>query len=144
MNIIAFLTLLNLLWPQIREVSPDPNILQVTGAKVIFFEPSSAELDSIPQADRLELGEFLDDFDFYAGKVSVYLKRVKMPAAFTTSPVIVVKYGKNKYQKFAKKDVQELCGMILTDGVREPLLVAGAGSEKHMIAVIHEFFRLKE
>jgi hypothetical protein len=117
--------------------------LQVSGPKVVFFGPTRPERDSIAAMDGLEVDDVLDDFNYYTGKVAVYLSGQKIPFEFTTSTIILVRVDKGKFRTFDRKEVHELVGMILTDGIQEPQLVRGAGTERDLIAEIVEFFHLR-
>jgi hypothetical protein len=128
---------------QIGEKQSEQTPLQVSGARVVFFGPTRPERDSIAAMDGLEVDDVLDDFNYYTGKVAVYLSGQKIPFEFTTSTIILVRVDKSKFRTFDRKEVPELVGMILTDGIQEPRLVRGAGTERDLIAEIVEFFHLR-
>jgi hypothetical protein len=56
--------------------------------------------------------------------------------------VVIVKTGTAKFRTFDRRSIQEPVGMILTDGVHEPRLVPGRGTDRDLILEISEYFHL--
>ena len=119
------------------------NPLVVTGAKVIFFAPMKAEVDSIVANEGLEITDVLDDYDFATGKVAYYLTSLKIPCAFTDRQVILFKLSHNRVRRFDRRLIADPMGMILTDGEQEPRLIAGPREEPQLISEINTFFHIE-
>ena len=122
------------------QTADDP--LRISGLRVLFFGPSRAERDSLARGEGLEIDDVMDDFNYYAGKAAVFLSRAGIPAEFTESRVVIVKTGTAKFRTFDRRSIQEPVGMILTDGVHEPRLVPGRGTDRDLILEISEYFHL--
>ncbi|HEX7573134.1 MAG TPA: hypothetical protein VF514_08560 [Bacteroidota bacterium] len=118
--------------------------LRVHGPRVVFFGPSRAERDSIARSEGLEIDDVMDDFNYYAGKAAVFLSRATIPAEFTESRIIIVMTGAVTSRTFDRKSIEDPVGMILTDGVHEPRVVPGRGTDRDLIVQISEYFHLHE
>ncbi len=116
--------------------------LSVSGVHVVFFGPSRAERDSAAAAEGLEIDDVLDDFNLYAGKAAVFLRRTGIPSESTESRLIIVKIGASTYRTIDRRSLEDPVGMILTDGVHEPRVVPGRGTERDLILQIREYFHL--
>ena len=116
--------------------------LRVSGPCVVFFGPSRAERDSIVRNEGLEIDDVMDDFNYYAGKTAVFLTRSGIPAQFTDSRMVIVKIGMATFRMFDRRSIQDPVGMILSDGVHEPRVIPGRGTDRDLILQIREFFRL--
>ena len=116
--------------------------LRVHGTCVVFFGPSRAERDSIARGEGLEIDDVVDDFNYYAGKAAVFLSRAGIPAEFTESRIVIVMTGALTSRTFDRRSIEDPVGMILTDGVHEPRVVPGAGTDRDLIVQISEYFHL--
>ena len=116
--------------------------LHVSGVRVVFFGPSRAELDSIAQNEGLEIDDIIDDFNLYAGKAAVFLRRAGIASEFTESRLIIVKVGQTVFRTFDRRSIQDPVGMILADGLHEPRVVPGRGTDRDLILEIREYFHL--
>ena len=118
--------------------------LRVNGPRVVFFTPSRAERDSIARNEGLEIDDVLDDFNYYAGKTAVFLSRAAIPSEFTESRILIVKTGPATFRTFDRRSIEDPVGMILTDGVHEPRVVPGRGTDRDFIVQINEYFHFNE
>jgi len=118
--------------------------LRVNGPRVVFFSPSRAERDSIARSEGLEIDDVMDDFNYYAGKTSVFLSHRGIPAEFSEARTFIVKVGTATFRTFDRRSIPDPVGMILADGVHEPRVVPGRGTDRDLILEIQEYFRLKE
>jgi hypothetical protein len=114
----------------------------VNGVHVVFFGPSRAEHDSIAASEGLEIDDVLDDFNLYAGKVAVFLRRTGISAESTESRLIIVKIGASTYRTIDRRSLEDPVGMILSDGVHEPRIVPGRGTDRDLILQIREYYHL--
>ena len=123
---------------------PTPNLeIQVNGPRVVFFEPSTAEQDSIVRAEGLEIGELFDEFGSNAGRASVFLNGHKIPVQFTSSAVILLKVGKEVVRRIERKSIPEMVGTILINSGVEPRLIQGLATDEELIGEFSDFFQLK-
>ena len=143
MNFTILLGYLSLLTPAEHQVPSAKLEIQVTGPRVVFFEPSSAEQDSIVRVIGAETGEVFDDFDYNAGKASVFLNARKIPVQFTSSPTIILKVGKTVVRQFDRQNMPEMVGVILINRNIEPRLIQGVATEEELIGEFVDFFQLK-
>ena len=118
--------------------------LRVNGLRAVFFAPSRAERDSIARGEGLEIDDVMDDFNFYAGKAVVFLNHAGIPAEFTDSRIVIVKIGTAGFRTFDRRSMPDPVGMILTDGVHEPRVIPGQGTDRDLILQIREYFHLNE
>jgi len=118
--------------------------LEVSGVRVVFFGPSRAERDSIVQNEGLEIDDIIDDFNLSAGKTAVYLGRWKIASEFTDCRTVIVRTGPATYRTFDRRSIPDPVGMILTDGLHEPRVVPGRGSDRDLILQIDEYFHLHQ
>jgi hypothetical protein len=129
------------------QVAPAARITQqplvVTGAKVVFFSPVQNERDSIVRTEGMESARLFDDFDYYSGKVSAYLKRRGVGVIMTSAPVIVVQFGEKSTRTIERNKLTDFLGVVLTDGVQEPKLFLGVASDEELIPECSQYFRLK-
>ncbi len=116
--------------------------LRVHGPRVVFFGPSRAERDSIARSEGLEIDDVMDDFNYSAGKAAVFLSRAAIATEFTESRIIIVMTGAATARTFDRRSIEDPVGMILTDGVHEPRVVPGRGTERDLIVQISEYFHL--
>jgi hypothetical protein len=116
--------------------------LRVRGPCVVFFGPSRAERDSIARSEGLEIDDVVDDFNYYAGKTAVFLSRAAIPAEFTESRTVVVMTGAATSRTIDRRTIEDPVGMILTDGVHEPRIVPGGGTDRDLMVQISEYFHL--
>lgn len=138
----AHLIILCLLARSISAAQAPESPLKVTGLRVVFFSPDRAERDSIAQGEGLEIDDVMDDFNYYAGKAAVFLRRAGIPSEFTDSRSIIVKTGASTFRTFDRRSIPDPVGMILTDGIHEPRVVPGRGTDRDLILEIKEYFHL--
>jgi hypothetical protein len=142
MKPIALLVLLSLLSLQGRQPATSPAELQVEGPAVVFFAPTQTERDSIMQMEGLEAGKVFDDFDYYAGRASSFLRKRSLRVEFTTTHTIHIRLKSGTVRKFERRSIPEHVGVILTDGLQEPGLIAGAQSDEDLLPEFRDFFHL--
>jgi hypothetical protein len=116
--------------------------LRVHGPCVVFFGPSRAERDSIARGEGLEIDDIMDDFNLNAGKVAVFLRRAAIPSEFTESRIVIVMTGAVTSRTFDRSSIEDPVGMILTDGLHEPRVVPGRGTDRDLLLQISEYFHL--
>jgi hypothetical protein len=104
--------------------------------RVIFFGPSTAELESSSDDG---MAEAIDDFTFYIYQTDSILKKMKIETSFDTSGTIMVKYGGNKCLTV---DRNKSCfGYIYTDGIKAPLVVDHVMVGEEIIQAAKDYFK---
>jgi hypothetical protein len=136
------LVLLLFVAPSFASAQTADEPLRVNGPRVLFFTPSRAERDSIAGGEGLEIDDIMDDFNLYAGKTAVFLSRAGIPSEFTESRVVIMKTGPVTTRTFDRRSIEDPVGMILTDGLHEPRVVPGRGTDRDLILQISEYFHL--
>jgi len=116
--------------------------LRLSGVCVVFFGPGRAERDSIAKGEGLEIDDIIDDFNLYAGKAAVFLRGAGIASEFTESRFVIVKAGTSTFRTIDRRSVEGPVGMILTDGIHEPRLVPGRGTDRDLILQIREYFHM--
>jgi hypothetical protein len=143
MKPIALLVFVFLLSLQGKQTPSPPAELQVEGPRVVFFAPTQTERDSIMQIEGLEAGKVFDDFDYYAGKAISFLRKRNLAVEFTTTQTILIHLKSGTVRKFERRSIPDYVGVILTDGMQEPGLIAGAQSDEDLVLEFKSFFHLK-
>lgn len=145
LRLAAASALLALLFPPARSAGQAGDApLRVSGVRVVFFTPGRAERDSIAQAEGLEIDDVIDDFNLSAGIAAVFLSRRGIPSEFTESRYVIVRVGAALFRTIDRKSVEDPTGMILSDGLHEPKIVPGRGTDRDLILQIREYFHLKD
>lgn len=117
--------------------------ITVSGRAVVFVAPADAERDSLVRADGLEMARLLDDFDYYAGRASTFLRQRRIRVESTTSPSVVVRLGDGRQRRLERRLLDDVFCVVLTDSLQEPRLITGVLSDEELIAEFKDFFRLK-
>jgi hypothetical protein len=102
-----------------------------------------AERDSIIRVEGVEIAQLLDDFDYYAGRASSFLRQNRIRAEFTSDPLIPVRTREARIRLFERAKLEDIFGAILTDGVQEPSVLPGVPTDEEILAEIRSFYRLK-
>lgn len=143
MKLMVLLVIQTLFSMQGKQTSAPPAELKVEGPTVVFFAPTQTERDSIMESEGLEAGKLFDDFDYYAGKATAFLRKRNLPVEFTTTQTILIHLKSGTVRKFERHSIPEHVGVIVTDGLREPGLIAGAQSDEDLVLEFKDFFHLK-
>jgi hypothetical protein len=143
MDRMIWLVLVPLLLGQLTPASQVPSQLVVNGVRVVFFGPTPSERDSIIRVEGLAAAQLFDDFDYYGGKASAFLRTRGIDVQQTTAGMISVGLGDNKVRKIDRRSTPDAMGVILTDGKQEPRLMPGEFTDEELIAECKDFFRLK-
>ena len=142
-RILLSLLALPLLFVQLKPAQRPSVLVPVTGPKVLFFEPTQVERDSIIRVDGMEMAQLFDDFDYNAARASGFVKARGIPVQVTSNPELMVRLETGVIRKFERKFFADVVGVLLTDGVQEPRLLPGMLTEEELIAEFTSFFRLQ-
>jgi hypothetical protein len=110
---------------------------------VIFYSPSMAERDSIIRIEGPELAQLLDDFDYYAGRASSFLRQRGIRAELNSDTLIPVRVQEVRIRLLERARLEDIFGAVLTDGVQEPRVVSGVVHEEEFVAEVRTFYHLK-
>jgi hypothetical protein len=113
------------------------------GPRVVFYSPTMAERDSIIRLEGIDIAQLLDDFDYYAGRGSSFLRQHRIRAEFTSDTLIPVRGREARIRLLERAKLEDIFGAILTDGIQEPRVLPGVVSDEEFIAEVRSFYRLK-
>jgi hypothetical protein len=117
--------------------------LPPAGPRVIFYSPAPAERDSIIRLEGTDIAQLLDDFDYYAGRASSFLRQNRIRAEFTSDPLIPVRAREARTRLVERGKLEDIFGAILTDGIQEPRVLSGVVNEEEFAAEVRSYYRLK-
>jgi hypothetical protein len=137
----AVLLALSLILP--LQAGPIRPSLPPAGPRVIFYSPTMAERDSIIRIEGPDIAQLLDDFDYYTGRASSYLRQNIIRAEFTSDPLISVRGREARIRILERVKLEDFFGAILTDGLQEPRVLPGVVAEDEFVAEVRNFYRLK-
>lgn len=113
------------------------------GPRVIFYSPTMAERDSIIRIEGPDIAQLLDDFDYYTGRVSSFLRQHLIRVEFSSDSLIAARAREARIRLFERAKLGDIFGAILTDGVQEPRVFPGLVNEDEFVAEVRNFYRLK-
>ena len=137
----AVLFALSLILP--IQTGPAVPPLPPAGPRVVFYSPTMAERDSIIRLEGTDIAQLLDDFDYYAGRASSFLRQQRIRAEFTSDPLIPMRAREARVRIVERGKLEDIFGALLTDGVQEPRVLPGVVSDEEFIAEVRSFYRLK-
>ncbi len=114
------------------------------GPRVIFYSPTIAERDSIIRIEGADIAQLLDDFDYYSGRASSFLRQNSIRAEFTSDLLIPVRGREGRIRLVERTQLEDIFGAILTDGVQEPRVLPGVVSDEEFVAEVTSFYLLKK
>jgi len=113
------------------------------GPRVIFYSPATAERDSIVRLEGTGIAQLLDDFDYYSGRASSFLRQNRIRAEFTSELLIPVRGREGRIGGVTRAQLEDIFGAILTDGVQEPRVLPGVLTDEELIVEVRSYYRLK-
>lgn len=137
----AILFALSLILP--LQAGPTRPSLPQAGPRVVFYSPTTAERDSIINLEGTDIAQLLDDFDYYAGRASSFLRQHSIRVEFTSDPLIPMRAREARIRIVERGKLEDIFGAILTDGIQEPRVLSGVVNEEEFAAEVRSFYRLK-
>jgi len=137
----AILFALSLILP--LQTGPTMPSLPPAGPRVIFYSPAPAGRDSIIRLEGTDIAQLLDDFDYYTGRASSFLRQNRIRAEFTSDPLIPVRAREARLRIVEREKLEDIVGAILTDGVQEPRVLPGVLTDEELIVEVRSYYRLK-
>lgn len=123
-----------------REKDYNYDTLKVEGKVVVFFTISQQEYDLLPKDPNSGVDEVLDDFNYHAGIASDSMKRTGYETTITGSRYIQVKLDNGNFKTFDRLASQEsIVGYLFSDGVKEPKIEYGVGTDLDLLSSFNDF-----
>jgi hypothetical protein len=106
--------------------------------KVIFFALSSTELSALEKTDPSTV-EATNDFDFYVNEFMANPGRTDLEILYNDQATISLRAGQEQIL-FERKKQAEPIGVILTDGVKAPLIKSGVFASEQFVQMCNSYF----
>lgn len=110
----------------------------VSGKCVFIFGPSASESDSV----RPDESEALNDFAYYSSKIAIFARSKGMKCEYISARTINIRFGAKRVFSVSRDSVEY--GTILTDGIKEPLLLKYVVTDIDMEKEIRDYFEITE
>lgn len=117
-------------------------VLEVKGKAVVFFSPTQEEYNVISDKDKSEWGEVLSDFYHYRDKTIPFIESNNIKPIITADMKINIHLAATNHI-YTRKKFEHIVGYILTDGIRDPKVVLGVGTDSDIIENVKEYFKLR-
>ena len=142
LSILSILFLLNI--PALTAQTTDiKDTLYVSGKAVVFFGPSQSEYVSMTHAEKDAIDEHLYDFYHYRSKVLTFLKSNEIQDFETARSKIQIQLSGNESIIYTRSDFDDVVGLIMTDGVRDPEVKLGVYNKSELISLFAGYFGLE-
>ena len=106
--------------------------------RVIFFALSSTELNSLVEKDP-SMVEIMDDFDFYVSEFMTTPGRADLELLYNDKEIILLEKGE-EHVEFNRNKQPEPFGVILTDGIHEPMIRSGVFASENYQQMCLDYF----
>jgi len=111
---------------------------------IIFFMPKKKEISKIIEHygsyNFYDFQTLFDDFKALAVAVKSNVKQKNIHSEITTSPIIEIQNPNNLFV-FKRADVKDIVGVILYNGIDEPIIKYGKISNSELTIIIREYFQ---
>jgi len=117
--------------------------LAISEKCIIFFMPKKKEISKIIEHygsySSYDFQELFNDFKSLAVLIRSNVKSKNIHSELTTAPIIEIQTTKNMFV-FKRNEVKDIVGVILYNGVSEPIVKYGMVSNYDLTAIIREYF----
>lgn len=117
--------------------------LVVAGKAVVFFGPSDTEYMAMTDKEKNAIDEELYDFMHYRIKALPFLKSNDIQEFLTALPKIQIQLSGAESITYMRRDFDHLFGLIMTNGMNEPVVFLGAATKSELIRMFEEYFDLQ-
>ena len=117
--------------------------LVVGGKAVVFFGPSDTEYLAMTGDEKDAIDEELYDFLHHRIKALPFLESNDIQDFLTALPKIQIQLSGTESITYIRRDFDHLFGLIMTDGVNEPVVFLGAATRSELIRMFEEYFGLQ-
>ncbi len=109
----------------------------ISGKGVFIFGPSLAEADTLSSDES----EALNDFAYYSNKIAIFVRAEGIKCEYISARQIKVQYATVKIFIVNRDSIE--FGTILTDGMKEPLLLKYVLTDTDLDEKCKEYFHIK-
>ena len=139
----TFLILVLMAAPVGAQQAAVEDTLVVSGRAVVFFGPSDTEYMAMTDNEKNAIDEELYDFLHYRIKALPFLESNDLQEFLTALPKIQIQLSGTESITYIRRDFDHLFGLIMTDGVNEPVVFLGAATKSELIRMFEEYFGLQ-
>ena len=120
--------------------------LEISGKTVVFFSITKSEYDSIvtKAGTANEIDETLSDFSHYSGIVIDSLNKTGINSSISTAHFFKIINSDGKYSYFSRSDKEQIVGVIIFDGRKEPQYHFGVATDADYFDMIENYFYKKQ
>jgi len=129
--------------PVWTEQAAAEDTLVVGGKAVVFFGLPTTEYQAMTDKEKDAIDEELYDFLHYRIKVLSFLESNDIQEFLTALPKIQIQLAGSESITYNRRDFDQLFGLIMTDGVREPAVFLGAATQSELISMFEAYFGLQ-
>lgn len=115
--------------------------LTVQGKAVIFFAPSSQEMQGFSEKKQRNTEKSATDLQFYRDQVHGFLLANAIQNIWTTRPTFSITHPQQTFT-LARNNFSDAVGVVLTDGEQTPKVFAGVSTYIELVLRIRRYFRL--
>jgi hypothetical protein len=117
--------------------------LVVAGEAVVFFVPSNAEYLAMTDDDKDAIDEEFYDFLHHRIKALSFLESNDIQEFLTALPKIQIQFAGAQNITYIRRDFDHLFGLIMTNGMNEPVVYLGAATQSELIRMFEAYFGLQ-
>lgn len=117
----------------------------VSGKSVVFFSINQEEYNRILKEEGQDpvINEILNDFSYYASEVVDSLNKVGFKTVLTTNRTFAIMKNNGQKNYITRDNNKGEFGVLLFDGVNEPKVDYGVGTDIDYFAMVEEYFKKK-
>jgi len=117
--------------------------LVLSQKSIIFFMPKKKEISKIVEHygsySFYDFQTLFNDFKYLATAIKSNVENKNIHSEITTAPIIEIQTPKNLFV-FKRADVKDILGIILYNGVDEPIVKYGMVTNYDLTILIREYF----
>ena len=117
--------------------------LVVAGEAVVFFRLSNTEYLAMTGEEKDTIDEEFYEFLHHRIKALPFLESNDIQEFLTVLPKIQIQLSGAESITYMRSDFDHLFGLIMTDGVNEPVVFPGAATRSELIGMFAEYFGLQ-
>lgn len=141
--IFIFLIAVSFSLERVFAQEPGPSdTLSVKDKCVIFWEPDPSQFDSLSAGKENNL-ERLSEFSRYTEQIIPFLKKRSMSFNKTSQKVLKVRMDNGDSLFIRKEDIGDIVGIVLTSGIRPPLILPGVTPDSEFFIKFKNYFEGK-
>ncbi|WP_242919692.1 hypothetical protein [Pontibacter liquoris] len=128
-----------------KNASVGSDTVLVRGRSVVFFSINQEEYDRILKEEGEDSGinEILDDFNYYASEVADSLNKAGFRTLLTTNKTFIIEKNNGQRNYVTRNNKKGEVGVLLFDGLDEPKVDYGVGTDIDYFVMVQEYFKKK-